>query len=186
MAEPSETTHASGDHAETEREELVQAVHALSAQVAALQTELQSLREQGGGIQLRDERPGWDDRAPIPRDGSAWVRALDTPSARRLRVPWLALEIAFLVAVAVLAAVAGLDAPVIAAVMACAWALVAVAEWLTARAARTEQAILYGPASARVLEDTSWFAPPLDDSALDATEVETSGGTATRLPPPTE
>jgi hypothetical protein len=184
MADPSETTHASGRLGAAHDEDLVDAVRSLSTQVAGLQHEVQSLRSEARGLPGHDERPGWDDGAPIPRDGSAWVRTLDTPSARRLRIPWLAVEIAFLVAVAALAVAADLEGPLIAGLMIVAWALVAVAEWLLARAARAEHAVIYGPGPVvtRLPDDRSWFGPTVDDTVLGS--VEPGEQTAARLPPP--
>ncbi len=99
-------------------------------------------------------------------------------------MPWLLLEILFLVAVAVLCAVAGLDAPVIAGVMVAAWLLVAVAEWLASRAERQRQAFVYGvgaPIATSAPEDRSWFASNGDDTLLDAPSAERQPA---RLPPP--
>jgi len=89
------------------------------------------------------------------------------------------------VAVAVLVAIACLDAPAVAAVMLGAWALVALAEWTAARAARRQAAILYGAIAGvgrAFAEDPSWFAPPVERMALAIAEV--GDGTAARLPPP--
>ena len=185
MADPSETTQVSREHAVTESEELLAAVRALATQVGDLQLELQSLRAQRRSLPPDDaERPGWDDRAPAPRDSVAWVRSLDSPTLRRAAIPWLALELAFLVAVAVLAAVAGLAAPAVAGVMIGAWGLVALAEWISARAARRDEAFVYdvlAPGAAALPEDPSWFDPPIERTALDVAAGES---TATRLPPP--
>ena len=97
---------------------------------------------------------------------------------RGLSVPWLLLEIFFLIAVATLAAVAGLDAPVIAGVMIVAFLLVAIAEWAAARVAARERVVLYGLSAAPpgLPDDPTWF----DATALDV-DLE---GTSTRLPPP--
>jgi hypothetical protein len=97
---------------------------------------------------------------------------------RGLSVPWLLLEIFFLIAVATLAAVAGLDTPVIAGVMIVAFLLVATAEWAAARVAARERAVLYGLSAPPpgLPDDPSWF----DATALDV-DLD---GTSTRLPPP--
>lgn len=186
MADPSETTQVSHEPADQEREELLAAVRALATQVGELQEELQALRAQPRSLPVSDEdRPGWDDRLPAQRQSAAWVRSLDTPTARRAAVPWLLLEILFLVAVAVLAAVAGLDAPAVVAVMVGAWVLVALAEWAAARAARRHEVLVYGTlasGSTAVSQDPSWFAPPVERTALEITG--TGAATATRLPPP--
>jgi hypothetical protein len=188
MADPSETTQVSREPADLESEELLAAVRALATQVGGLQVELQTLRAHTRSLPAQDgERPGWDDGAATHRESAAWVRSLDTPSMRRAAVPWLLLEILFLVAVAVLAAVAGLDAPVVVAVMAGAWLLVGLAEWTAARAARRHDAILYSPippGAGALPEDPSWFAPPVERTALEIADVGES--TAARLPPPSE
>jgi hypothetical protein len=186
MADPSETTQVSREPADPESEELLAAVRALATQVGELQAELQTLRAQTRSLPVPDgERPGWDDRMPAQRESAAWVRSLDAPKLRRAAVPWLALEIVFLVAVAVLAAVAGLDAPAVIAVMVGAWLLVALAEWTAARAARRNDAFVYGtitPGTPAVFQDPSWFAPPVERTALEIADVGET--TATRLPPP--
>ncbi|MBM2822948.1 MAG: hypothetical protein HW413_1694 [Thermoleophilia bacterium] len=186
MADPSETTQVSHEPANQESEELLAAVRALATQVAGLQSELQTLRAQPRSLPVPDEeRPGWDDRMPAQRESAAWVRSLDTPAARRAAVPWLALEIVFIVAVAVLAVIAGLDAPAVVAVMVGAWLLVALAEWTAARAARRDDALVYGttaPVGPAVSQDPSWFAPPVERTALEITDVGET--TPARLPPP--
>jgi len=186
MADPSETTQVSRVPADPEGEELLAAVRGLATQVGGLQAELQTLRTQTRSLPAQDgERPGWDDRMPAQRESAGWVRSLDTPTLRRAAVPWLLLEIVFLVTVAVLAVVAGLDAPAVVAVMVGAWLLVALAEWTASRAARRDDAMIYGsmtPGAAPLPEDPSWFAPPVERTALEIAGVEES--TATRLPPP--
>jgi len=186
MADPSETTQVSHEPADQENEELLAAVRALATQVGGLQAELETLRAQPRSLPAPDgERPGWDDRMPAQRESAAWVRSLDTPTAPRAAVPWLGLEIVFLVVVAVLAAVAGLDAPAVVAMMVGAWLLVALAEWTAARAARRDDALVYGTIAAgapAVSQDPSWFSPPVERTALEITDAGAT--TATRLPPP--
>jgi hypothetical protein len=188
VADPSETTQISREPADPESEELLAAVRALASQVGGLQAELQTLRAQPHSLPVPDgERPGWDDRMPVQRESTAWVRSLDTPTARRAAVPWLLLEILFLVAVAVIAAVAGLGAPAVVAVMVGAWLLVALSEWLAVRATRRNDALVYGataPVAPTVSQDPSWFAPPVERTALEITGA--GDATATRLPPPPE
>ena len=112
MAEPSETTVAS--RTPTSESELLGAVRALSEQVGELQAELQSLRSASRPLPPgQADAPGWEVDAPARRDASAWMRSVASPAAARPAVPRLLLEILFLVAVAVLAAVARLDTPLV-------------------------------------------------------------------------
>jgi hypothetical protein len=111
---------------------------------------------------------------------------VDSPRARGLAIPWLLVEILFLVAVAVLCVVAGLDPPAIAGVMVVAWALVAVGEWFAARADRDRHRLSYGlgsgtPAAVSAPDDLAWFASNGDDTLLDAPSAERPPA---RLPPP--
>lgn len=172
MADASESTQVSDPPADAENRELLGAVRALATQVGNLQAEVQALRAQSPSLPSDpDDQPGWEDApAGTLRDGGAWVRSLDAPSYRRLSVPWLLLELLFLVAVAVLAAVAGLDTPVIVGLMLVAWLVVATAEWASARAARQRHAFAYGPPAtvrATVPDDPSWLEPPSERTALD-------------------
>jgi hypothetical protein len=183
VADPSETTQVSREPAAEDAEDVLAAVRALSAQVGGLQSEVTALRHEARALPSENgERPGWDEGRPVVRESPSWVRSVDSPRSRELAVPWLLLEILFLVAVAVLAAVAGLDAPVIAGVMVAAWALVAVIEWATARSHAREQALTYGSTAAQGLpDDPSWFDAAGADTALDAAADERSPA---RLPPP--
>ena len=186
MADPSETTQFSREPTEHDAE-LVGAVRALAAQVGSLQDDVQALRSEAHGLPTSEsDRHGWDDSAPIAvRAGPAGGRSVDSPRARGLAIPWLLLEIVFLVAVAVLCVVAGLDAPVIAGVMVGAWALVALGEWFAARAHRERHEYVYGtttPVAASVPDDRSWFDTN-GDTLLDLPSAERPPA---RLPPPGE
>jgi hypothetical protein len=143
------------------------------------------MRSQGARLpDANGERPGWEEATPTLREGGAWVRSLDAPTYRRLSVPWLALEIAFLAGVAVLAVVADFEPAVIAGVMALAWAVVALAEWAAARAARRRHALMYGtftPTRSAPSEDRSWLEPPSERTELDVAAA--GGSTVVRLPP---
>ena len=94
------------------------------------------------------------------------------------------LEVLFLIGVAIAAAIAELDAPVIAGVMAASWALVALIEWAASRAARTRDAIpSYAPpppAEVRAA-DPSWFVPPVEHTLLEP--APDSPTAVTKLPP---
>lgn len=167
--------------------ELIGAVRALEAQVGSLKDDVQALRAEAHALPAGEtDRHGWDDStAPVAvREGPAWIRSVDSPRARGLAIPWLLLEIVFLVAVAVLCVVAGLDAAVIAGVMGGAWALVALGEWFAARAHRERHEYVYGaatPVAASLPDDRSWFDTNGDDTLLDAPSAERP---PPRLPPP--
>lgn len=184
MADPSETTQVSREPT-TAEDDLVGALRSLAAQVGSLQADVQALRAESRGLPLGEaDRHGWDEAAPIVREGPAWVRSVDSPQPRRLAIPWLLLEVAFLVAVAVLAIVADLEPYAIAAVMVLAWALVATAEWLTARSEQRDRQFVYGvsvPPAVPPLDDRAWFATNGDDTMLDAPYEERPPA---RLPPP--
>jgi hypothetical protein len=184
VSDPSETTQVSRapDGGEAE---LLSAVRALSAQVNGLQSELRAIRKQTRSLRLPEaDAPGWDEGAPVRRERSIWVHSLDSPVARRPPVPRLLLEVVFLVAVAVLAAVAQLDVIAVVVLMTGAWALVALAEWIAARAARRRDEVAYGFYAGGALglaEDPSWFGPPVERTPLEV--VERGDDTAARLPP---
>jgi len=185
MADPSETTQVSREPTEQEAE-LVDAVRALAAEVGSLKDDVHALRAETRVLPPGEgDHPGWDEGAPLAvREGSAWVRSVDSPRARGIAIPWLLLEILFLVAVAVLCVVAGLDAPAIAGVMVAAWALVALGEWFAARADRDRHAFVYRAGvsiGASVRDDRSWFDSNGDDTMLDAPSAERPPA---RLPPP--
>jgi hypothetical protein len=183
MADPSETTQVSREPALEDPEAVLGAVRSLATQVGGLQAELHALRQESRGLPSENgEQAGWDEGRPVVRESPSWVRSVDSPRARGLSVPWLLVEIAFLVGVATLAAVAGLDAPVIAGVMIVAWLLVAIAEWAAARVADRERAYAYGAAAPPpgLPDDPSWFDAG-EDTVFD---VSASDRSATRLPPP--
>jgi len=135
VADPSETTRASRAATTEEAGELLGAVRALAAQVGVLQAELRTLRSERGALPRPEaDVPGWDVETGTSRVGSAWLRSIPSPQPRGLSVPRLVPEIAFLVLVACLAAVARLEAWAIVALMAGAWGLVALGEWAADRA----------------------------------------------------
>lgn len=184
MADPSETTQVSREPAAQEGE-LVDALRVLAAQVGSLQADVQALRSETRAALPPGEadRHGWDEGAPVVRQGPAWIRSVDSPRPRGLAIPWLLVEILFLVTVAVLAVVADLEPYAIGAVMVGAWVLVALAEWLVARSARQQQLLVYGgasPAPPPVPDDRAWFGTNGDDTLLDAPSAER---TPARLPP---
>jgi hypothetical protein len=182
MADPSEATQVSRESTAPD-DELVAALRSLAAQVGSLQDDVNTLRAEARGLPLGEaDRHGWDEGSSIVREGPAWVRSVDSPRPRGLSIPWLLLEIGFLVAVAVLAAVADLEPYAIAGVMIGAWALVALAEWLSARGERLERQLVYRASTpaAPPSDDRAWFGSNGDDTMLDVTADER---TAPRLPP---
>ena len=184
MADPSETTQVSRQNVPEDQGELLGAVRSLAIQVGGLQAELHALRHEARTLPPGDgERPGWEEGQPLVRESPAWVRSVDSPGRRGLAVPWLLLEILFLIAVAVLAASANLDGPVIAAVMVVAWLLVVAGEWISSRGAARERAIVYGAAPPQLTSlpvDPTWFAPSSEETAPGVTANDRA---ATRLPP---
>jgi len=184
VADPSETTQVSREPAVEGTDDVLGAVRALATEVGALQSEVTALRHEAHVLPFDEgERPGWDDSRPIVRESPHWVRSVDSPGSRRVAVPWLLLEIVFIVSVAVLAAVADLDVPAIAGVMVGAWLLVALIEWATARSQVREQALVYGSTvvQAGSPDDPRWFDAAGSDAALDAAADDR---VTTRLPPP--
>ena len=110
----------------------------LSDRIEALQADVRRL----GGPGLPAAEPGWAARSrPAAGPSYAWVSSIGAPVRRRPGVPRLLLEVLFLAAVAAAAAVAELEAPEIAAVMAGAWVLVALIEWAASRAERRRDEI---------------------------------------------
>jgi hypothetical protein len=184
VADPSETTQVSREPAAEDAEDLLGAVRSLASQMGGLQAEMHALRQEARSLPAENgEHPGWDESRPAVRESPAWVRSVDSPGSRGLAIPWLLLEILFLVAVAVLAAVAGLDAPVIAGVMVGAWLLVAIAEWAAARSSMRERALVYGASAPQtgLPNDPLWFAAGRDKNALD---IAADDRMQARLPPP--
>ena len=162
--------------------ELTDVVRELSDQVEALRADVRRL----GGPGLPASEPGWSDEHDVsaPAPSFAWVSSVGAPVRRRPAVPRLLLEVLFLIGVATAAAIAELDAPVIAGVMAASWALVALIEWAASRAARTRNAIpSYAPAppaEARAA-DPAWFVPPVEHTLLEP--AADSPTAVTKLPP---
>jgi hypothetical protein len=165
--------------------ELMSALRELSARVGSLQTEVQSLRAQGHVLPATaPERTGWDDSRAGPSESLLWVRALDSPSVRAPAVPRLLLEIVFLVAVAVGAAIAELELAEIAGVMTGAWILVALAELAAARTERRRAEAVYAPVPgiSGYPSDPTWFAPSIERASPE--ELDPGESPEAKLPPP--
>ena len=113
MADPSETTQVSREPDEREAAELLGRRAARSRRRSSRCRRSCTLfgTRHVGFLPTTVERPGWDEGRPVVRESPGWVRSVDSPRARGLAVPWLLLEILFLVAVAMLAAVAGWTRP---------------------------------------------------------------------------
>ena len=161
--------------------DLVDVIRELSDRIEALKADVRRLDGPG----LPASEPGWNDESNTftPTPDFAWMSSVGAPVRRRPGVPRLLLEVFFLAAVAAAVAVAKLDALVIAAVMAVAWALVALIEWAGSRADRKREAIpTFTPArpvEARVA-DPSWFVPPVEHTLLEpASDAQT---TVAKLP----
>jgi len=199
VADPSETTQI-GEPANQEvpappdssadssanSNEVLSAIRDLSVRVGDMQSEVHSLRAQTRGLpSAGDQSAGWDDSGRGGPDMLTWVRAIDAPGARVPAVPRLLLEIVFLVAVAVGVAIAELEAFAIIGVMAGAWIIVAVAELVSARAARRRAELIYAPLAGLTQgypTDPSWFAPPVERTA--AGFMDAGDETQAKLPPP--
>lgn len=185
MADPSETTQVSLEPEDAEESELLGAVRALSAQVGGLQAELHALRSQVRPLPEPADAPGWGDTTSVRRESSPWVRTLERPVPRGPAVPRLLIEVAFLAGVALAVSIAELDPVVIVLVMAVAWVLVALAEWVATRAAMRHGVVLAAPLSGAGSffgEDPSWFGPSAEPAAIVAEDADED--TQTRLPAP--
>jgi hypothetical protein len=162
--------------------ELTTVVRDLADRIEALQADVRRL----GGPGLPSAEPGWsdEDARPPATPSYAWVSSIGAPVRRRPGVPRLLLEVLFLVAVAIAAAIADLDAPVIAGVMTAAWVLVALIEWTASRADRRREAIpTISPVAAPVQlpADPAWFVPPVEHTLLEP--AADSPTAITKLPP---
>jgi hypothetical protein len=148
------------DGVEGQLRELTQAVAELRAE----------MRRSAGAALPRDESAGWEDEAV--RSTQAWVSALTPPRPATTRIPRLPFELAFLAGAAALAGYADLRPIEIAAVMAAAWIVVALAEWVGSRGDRLRTQVYLAPLTAPaqptapVPADPSWFTPPVEHTLL--------------------
>lgn len=159
----------------------------LTAAVRDLQTTVASLQDD---VRRTNALPPAE---PLPEattgDAHQWLAVLEAPARRRPSVPRLLLEVLFLAACAVAAALADLDAVAIAGVMIGAWVLVALIEWAAARADRRQEELLLASPPLRVAEaeqapagaDPAWYSPPAEQTMLDVSDLDATA--IGRLPP---
>ncbi|MCS7006969.1 MAG: hypothetical protein RMM28_03160 [Thermoleophilia bacterium] len=162
--------------------EIAAALRALAEEVGELRRELETLRDGPRPLPAATQGAhGWEAQAAPVTSGPLWARGLESPSPRRPTIPRLALEIAFLLAIATLAGVASLEPPVIVGLLAAAWALVALSEWLAWRSSRREAELLAGIARSEphLGSDLGWLVPPLEHTA----ELDEVSASTTKLPP---
>ena len=168
---------------EERTDDVVAEVRALRDEVAALQAEVRRLET--GTLPTADH--GWELEDEPVEPSLTWVSSLEAPPPRRLAVPRLALEVAFLILVAVLAVLADLEPAGIVAVMGAAWLLVAFSEWAATRAERRREALLLSPpfSPAPPVADPAWFAPPVEQTIVQPGVVAdpTADTGAATLPP---
>ncbi len=159
---------------------VAESLRELSERIEQLQGEVRRM-----GPLLPEVEADWDE--PVAAAASyAWLSALDPPVRRRPTVPRLLLELLFLAAVAVAAALAELDAPAIAGVMAGAWVLVALIEWASSRADRRRAEIMLRPPPEPpqpLPADPSWYIPPVEQTMLDGGGSTDAATGVTKLPP---
>jgi hypothetical protein len=167
----------------TQTGELAQSMRELSDRIEALQADVRRL----GGPGLPSAEPGWEGESDhqVAAPSHTWMSSVRAPVRRRPGVPRLLLEVLFLAGVATAAAVAKLEAPVIAAVMTAAWLLVALIEWAAARAELRDRILpAYEPAAPAepLPADLSWFVAPVEHTLVEP--APDSPTAITRLPPP--
>ena len=154
----------------------------IAAELRALREEIGTLREELARASKEAKSPEQD--APAP--SFTWLSSLEPRVPRRLVVPRLLLEAAFIVAVATVAALA--EPLVIVGVMAGAWALVALAEWAASRADRRREELLYAPPplAPEPVADPAWFTPPVEQTRLEEPAASESETEVAKLPPRVE
>jgi hypothetical protein len=167
------------EQAPQDAEPLAEAVRSLSGTVEALRVDVRRMGT--AGALPSDERGDIATRT--------WISALEVPAPRRPTVPRFLLEVLFLCACAVAAAIAELEALAILGVMVGAWVLVGLIEWAASRADRERDELLYAPppvpgAPAPPTADPAWFSPPVEHTMLDVGDASETA--ITRLPPRVE
>lgn len=168
-------------------------VRELESVADELRTELRALRAERGSAPapLAYDDEDWPANGASPPPGRApsadWVASVHPPLARAFAVPRVALESAFLLAVALLAGLADLDAAWIVLVMTGAWALVALSEWAAAaKRARwrlEEIAPSVAPGTDADAESTGpWSMPVVEATAVEAADGSESRTAIAKLP----
>lgn len=159
-----------------------------------LRAELRALRAERRAAPPEDDGLA-EEHWPAERAGATswaapdWVGAVPPPLTRAFAVPRLVLESTFLLLVALLAGLADLSAAWIAAVMASAWALVALSEWAAAaRRARwrledvAASAARAEPASPEDESTGPWSIPVVQATAVEPPDASESRTVVTKLP----
>ncbi len=155
-----------------------------------LRDEVRALRSERRAPVDDEDWPDADGRpafAPSPE----WIASVPPPLARPFAIPRLAVETAFLLAVALLAGLANLGAAWIVLVMSAAWALVALAEWsAAARRARWRLDEIAPPVAASGSPDGEttgpWNMPVVEATAIALPDDSESRTVIATLPAPAE
>lgn len=164
--------------------ELEESVRELTSIAADLRDELRGRHATYVGLDTEADWPDFDADEVDVEPAPDWVASVPPPLGRPIVLPRLVLEAAFLVLVAVLAVLAELDPLVIAAVMAVAWALVAVSEWAAyAKLKRWRLEEIPPPLEQPASPDPSWYAPPVERTLLQP-PVEAESATVVGTTPP--
>jgi hypothetical protein len=173
------------DALERRLEELEESVRELTAIAADLRDELRH-RAAPAYVGM-DTQADWPDFEADEADvdpAPDWVASVPPPLAKPVVLPRLVLEAAFLVLVAVLAVLAELEPVVIAAVMAVAWALVAVFEWAAyAKLKRWRLEEIPPPVEQPPPPDPAWYEPPVERTVLQP-PVAPDSATVVAVQPP--
>lgn len=167
-------------------------VHELESVAAELRAELRELRAERRPAERRppERRAVLYDDEDWPVDAASrgvgrepspdWVASVPPPLGRPFAVPRVALEGAFLLAVALLAGLADLEAAWIVLVMTAAWALVALSEWAAAAKRARWRLDEIAPSVAAETDPASESTGPWSMPVVEATAVETADGSESR------
>lgn len=161
-------------------------VRELESLASELRAELKAVRAERTAPERFDDED-WPAEARLANGlGPArdWVTAVPPPFARGTAVPRLLAEGAFLLVVALLAGLADLAAPWIVLVMAVAWALVALTEWVAAaKRAAWRLGEIPPPADTETAADTGpWDVPVVEATVVESGPDPESQTIVARLP----